>query len=1273
MTDTFEFLLNGRAVTVRNVSPNSTLLEFLRARRLTGSKEGCAEGDCGACSVAIFERDAAGLPAWRVINSCLLPIACLAGREVISVEGVAGTELHPVQRCMVARHGSQCGYCTPGIIMSMFEAWHRSDMSRAGEIEDQLQGNLCRCTGYRPIRDAMLDAAIESARDGAPRTSPGATPSTPFPMEYEVEGEKFFRPADLGGLREILKRHPEARLLAGGTEIGLDLTKRYKKFPALISLEGIGELTSIDAQDGGWRIGAAVPLTAIDDRLGDEIPAVRQMIRLFGSRQIRHRATLGGNLATASPIGDAAPLLLALDAQLELASHENRLIPIETFFTGYRKTCLVPGEIISAVWLPRRALPARHLEWIAFHKVSKRREMDISTVSGAFRIQLNEKGVVCEARLAFGGVAPTTVRARRSEELLIDQPWNERMLPTIVDCLAREFEPISDVRGSAEFRRGVVTALFEKFFHEHSGSIETGLDVPARPAGRRVCEPTGPVPVCDAPHESGHLHVTGEALYVDDFTAGQAMLEVWPVCSSHAHARILSRDVEVARRMPGIRTVLLGEDVPGLNDVGPVKHDEPMLAVDEVLFHGQVIALVVGDSLEACRLAAEKVVIQYEPLAAILRIDQAIAAHSFHNEPNYIRRGDADSALRTAPQRIEGEFSFGGQDHFYLETQAAFAVPGEDGSMRVASSTQHPGEVQVIVAHVLDIPVNRVVVEVPRVGGGFGGKETQAAAPAAWAALAARKTGRAVRVRLNRDQDMILTGKRHPFLATFDAGFDSEGVLSAVKASLYSDGGWSLDLSQAVTDRALFHLDNAYYIPHAEFRGQVAKIHLASNTAFRGFGGPQGMLVIEEILDRIARHLRLPPEIVRERNLYRGTGASNTTPYGQEIGDTRLQTIWHELKRTSRFDERRVELAEWNVAHSHRKRGLAITPVKFGISFTVTHLNQAGALVLLYQDGSAQVNHGGIEMGQGIHTNIRSIASRELGVSLAHIRVMPTSTDKVPNTSATAASAGTDLNGAAVQNACETLVSRLKPTAAKLLAAKLGSEPQPADISFAEDFAFAKMQPTIRVPFADVVRQAYLERVSLAATGYYRTPGISWDRATGRGRPFHYFANGAAVTEVEVDGFTGAMHVLRVDILQDTGDSINAAVNRGQIEGGFIQGMGWLTAEELKWDEQGRLLTHSPDTYKIPAFGDAPREFNVSFLERAAQADVIHGSKAVGEPPLMLAISVREAIRDAVAAFAPLPGQTPLASPATGEAIFMAIRRQRARDGKSGETGKELR
>jgi xanthine dehydrogenase molybdopterin binding subunit/xanthine dehydrogenase small subunit len=1270
MSGVLQFRLNGRDVRIDSVSPNLTLLEWLRLNGLTGSKEGCAEGDCGACSVAIIERDARGKKCYRSINSCLVPFPLMAGRDIVTVEGVPNCrhgalspcggdalspcggeeradiaarlqQLHPVQESMVKNFGSQCGYCTPGFIMSLFEGYYRNDLKTAAQLDEQLCGNLCRCTGYRPICDAAAEAFAK--RNGADRFDVELKNSKPRlnAVRYHSGAEIFLRLTSLPKLFAAMAQYPAARLIAGATELGLDITKRYQKFPTLISVEAIPELTAITSTDSEWTIGAATTLTRLDEKIGDEYPELRDMLLVFGSRQIRNRATLGGNLVTASPIGDSAPVLLALDAKVVLASAGvERTLSIDEFFVSYRKTALEPGEILKSVLIPRFS---PNESWRRrFYKVSKRREMDISTVAGCFAIRLSEDGTIDHARLAFGGVAAMPIRARETERALIGK--RPESFVDALPILDREFMPISDVRGSANYRQQLISSLLRKFFAaDEEATAERGIE------RKFECDETW------LPHESGHKHVTGEAIYVDDVAQPARMLEVWPVCSPHAHAKILRRDASAARAVPGVRAVLLAEDVPGLNDTGAVRHDEILLADEEVFYHGQIVALVVGETQEVCRAAAEQVIVEYESLPPIFTIAEAIAANSFHSEPNFIRRGDVAAASRDSPLTLEGEFSIGGQDHFYLETNAAWAERGEDGTMFVSSSTQHPSEVQHIVAHVLGLPMHSVVVECPRMGGGFGGKETQAALIASLAALAASKTGGKVRVRLNRDQDMMITGKRHPFLGKFRVGFTEDGMLQAAKIELYSNGGWSLDLSRAVTDRAVFHLDNAYYIPNVEFSGAVVKTNLASNTAFRGFGGPQGMLVIEEIIDRVARRTGLAPELVRQKNLYRGRGETNTTAYGQEIEDNRIQRIWSELLASSEFESRRTQLREWNVRRPHRKRGLAITPVKFGISFTTTHLNQAGALVLLYQDGTVQINHGGTEMGQGVHTNVALVAARELGLTPDRVRIMHTRTDKVPNTSATAASCGTDLNGAAVKNACDILRARLLPFAAEMLSEKKGSNVSTDKIVFNDNMVLDSENPTSGFPFAELLQRAYFARTSLSSTGFYRTPEIHYDRAAGRGKPFHYFAVGAAVSEVEVDGFTGMMHIRRVDILHDAGDAINFGVARGQVEGGFVQGAGWLTNEELVWDSEGRLLTHSPDTYKIPSVGDTPDVFNVAFLSEAAQSNVIHGSKAVGEPPLMLAISVREAIRDAIAAFGKSRGEIPLPTPATGEAIFNAI------------------
>jgi len=753
------------------------------------------------------------------------------------------------------------------------------------------------------------------------------------------------------------------------------------------------------------------------------------------------------------------------------------------------------------------------------------------------------------------------------------------------------------------------------------------------------------------PHESAVGHVTGHALYTDDLVSRYPhLLHAWPVISPHAHALLTRMDVTPALSEPGVVTCLTAEDVPGEGNSGANRHDEPLFPI-ETTYHSQPVAWVLGETLEAAINGAARVVAEYRPLPAILSIEEAIAAESFHVGPHQIRKAAAASAIGASPHALRGELFIGGQEHFYLETQCAIANLDETGAVAVESSTQHPSETQEVIARVLGIPRNMVTVGCLRMGGAFGGKEVQANPYAAIAALGAWKTKRPVRVRLSRHLDMLLTGKRHPFLARFQAGFDSDGRLRGVELLLYSDGGWSLDLSEPVLWRALFHCDNCYLLPALDATGWVCKTHKTSQTAFRGFGGPQGMLVIEDILERIAATLELPPEVVRERNFYT---EGDVTHYGQMVKDGgRIRLIWDQLKETSDFTSRRAAIRQFNDEHPHVKRGIAITPVKFGISFTATFFNQGGALVLVYRDGSVQVNHGGTEMGQGLHTKIQQIAARSLGVDLQAIRVMHTRTDKVPNTSASAASASTDLNGAAVFDACRQIQARLIPVAARLL------ESSEASVHFERGRVFAGEKT---ISFAQLVEAAYRQRIALFAHGFYKTPEIHFDPKTATGRPFHYFVYGAAVSEVEIDGFTGMHRILRADLLEDVGESVSPLIDRGQMEGGFVQGVGWLTIEELLWDAQGRLATAGASTYKIPSFSELPEVFNVEFLERATEPGVIFGSKAVGEPPLMLAISVREAIRDAVAAFGG-PGVVTLDSPATPERIFWAI--QQAKEARN--------
>lgn len=1244
----FSFRLNGEEIEIHNLHPNTTLLDWLHSRDLTAAKEGCAEGDCGACTVIVVDTDINGKRVFRAINSCIALLPTLAGREIITVEGMARDGMHPAQKAMVDCYGSQCGYCTPGFVASIFEGCYRREIESLDALNDHLCGNLCRCTGYRAIRSAAL-AAWKTANPedtfGKMLEAPAQNPSR---FNYEACGGVFLRPDSLENLFQAIEEYPDARLIAGGTELGVDVARLFKRYPVLISLQAVRELQTISEKDGVMEIGAGAVLTDVMNAVCERIPSLHHMLRLFASRPIRNRATLGGNLVTASPIGDTAPVLLSLNATVVLTSAKGeREIPLSSFFTGYRRTVLKPGEILRAVRIPLTPSPGTARRLARSFKISKRREMDISIVAAGMCVDLDAQNHVIEARLAFGGVAPTPALAPRTMEFLRGRVWDSATVQEAAHILREEFNPIDDVRASADYRRAVAADLLRAFF-ENPECRQDDLPLEDLPPAPKLPTP---------PHESGHRHVTGEARYVDEEARRRGALTVWPICSPHAHARILRRDATRARAVPGVAAVLLAEDVPGLNDIGASVHDEILLADKEVFYHGHPVAIIVGETPEVCREAATLMEIAYEPLPPLLTIREALAAESFLTEPSAITRGDAESALRNVPHILEGEFSFGGQEHFYLETQAAWAEWTEDDMILVHTSTQHPSEIQTIVAHVLGWPRHRIIAHSPRMGGGFGGKETQGAGVAVLSALATWHTGRPCRMRLNRDQDFQITGKRHPFLARFRVGFRPDGTLLAADVELFANGGWSLDLSRPICDRALFHLDNAYYIPNVRFCGRVCRTNLASNTAFRGFGGPQGMLVIEEIMDRVARHTGLRPETVRERNMYHGTGETNTTHYGQEIGDNRLCTIWNELKKQSRFDERRDAVARFNEKKSHIRRGIAIIPVKFGISFTHTPFNQAGALVLIYADGTVQVNHGGTEMGQGLYTKILGVASRELGLDPSRIRVMQTRTDKVPNTSATAASSGSDLNGAAVRNACETLRERLAPLAAEMLSTR-GVDAQSERIQFQNGAVHDSTHPPIAIPFEELVAEAYIRRISLSATGYYRTPEIYYDREKGRGRPFYYFACGAAVSEVEVDGFTGQMRLVRVDILHDVGESLNEGIDRGQIEGGFIQGMGWLTSEELRWSKEGKLLSHGASTYQIPTIGDVPAEFHIRLLPNAAQPGTIHGSKAVGEPPLMLAISVREAIRDAVAAFGAKEGEEiPLGSPATCEAIYRAIHR----------------
>ncbi|PVM86034.1 xanthine dehydrogenase molybdopterin binding subunit [Caulobacter radicis] len=755
------------------------------------------------------------------------------------------------------------------------------------------------------------------------------------------------------------------------------------------------------------------------------------------------------------------------------------------------------------------------------------------------------------------------------------------------------------------------------------------------------------------PHDSALRHVTGTAIYVDDLPEPAGMLHVHLGMSTRAHARIVSMDLSAVRASPGVVRVLTADDIPGENDVSPVIHDDRLFATGEVYCVGQSLFAVAATSIAAARAAAAKAVVAYEDLPAAITIEQAQALDLRIEASQRMARGDAAAALEAAPNRIQGKFAIGGQDHFYLEGQASLATPREEGDVHVWCSTQHPTEVQHLIARVLGRPDHAVTVEVRRMGGGFGGKETQASLFAAAAALVAVKTGRPAKCRPDRDEDMVMTGKRHDFEVGYDVGFDDQGRLEGIRLELASRCGATTDLSPAINDRAMFHADNAYYLPAVEIVSHRWRTHTVSNTAFRGFGGPQGMAAIERVMDAVAQAAGLDPLEVRRRNLY--GGSHNLTPYYQVVEDNVAPQLIEELARSCDYEARQKAVDAFNAANPILKKGLALTPVKFGVSFTTTHLNQAGALIHIYADGSIMLNHGGAEMGQGLYIKVAQVAAEAFQVPLDRVKITSTTTDKVPNTSATAASSGADLNGMAVLDAAGKLKGRLTAFAAE----KWGVDP--SQVAFTPEGVKIGGET---VSFPDFCRQAYLARISLSATGFYATPKIAYDRKTHRGRPFYYFAYGAACSEVVIDTLTGETKVLRADILHDVGRSLNPAIDLGQVEGGFIQGMGWLTTEELVYDAKGVLKTHAPSTYKIPTAGDRPRVLNVKLWEPGRNAEpTVHRSKAVGEPPLMLAISVFSAITRAVASVGDHRVMPNLDAPATPEAVLMAVEDVRRRAG----------
>uniref|UniRef100_A0A8D2LUU1 Xanthine dehydrogenase/oxidase n=1 Tax=Varanus komodoensis TaxID=61221 RepID=A0A8D2LUU1_VARKO len=1295
-----------KGVVERDVDPETTLLTYLRRKLgLCGTKLGCGEGGCGACTVMISKFDSFQKKIIHyTANACLFPICALHRSAVTTVEGIGSTKtrLHPVQERIAKSHGSQCGFCTPGIVMSMYTLLRNHPAPKMEEIEDAFQGNLCRCTGYRPILEGYRTFAKDGGCCGGKVNDFGCcmagkenkvglitsnlfnpsefqpldpTQEPIFPPELLTQNNKpqkqlcfkgervmWFQPSTLRELVALKAQYPSAKLVVGNTEVGIEMRLKNMLYPVIIAPTWIPEMNSVQHTNEGISFGASCTLRRMEEVLQKavaELPryksevfqAVLEQLRWFAGPQIRNVAAVGGNIMTASPISDLNPVFMASGSKLTLESNEgSRTIKMdETFFTSYRKTILKPQEILVSIEIPF----SRKGEYFSAFKQASRREDDIAIVTCGLRVLFQEgTDRVKEIKLSYGGMAPTTVLAVKTCQELVGREWKENLLQEACHRLAGEMNlSPSAPGGMVDFRRTLVLSFFFKFYltvlqklhSELSENVSNNLGdmVPSSyasatelfrkdpinnvqlfqevPPGQSVEDTVGRPLV----HLSAGKQASGEAVYCDDIPHYENELYLTLVTSTKAHAKIVSIDATEAQKVPGFVCFVSAEDVPGSNVTG-IANDETVFAKDTATCVGHIIGGVLADTQEHSRRAARAVKITYEDLPPIVTIQEAIEKQSFFETDRTIVKGNIEKGFQEADHIVEGEMYLGGQEHFYLETHCTIAVPkGEDGEMELFVSTQNLTKTQEFVAKALGVPSNRIVVRVKRMGGGFGGKETRNTIVSTAVAVAAVKVGCPVRCMLDRDEDMLISGGRHPFLGQYKVGFKKNGRITSLDVTYYSNGGNSVDLSHGVMDRAVLHMDNTYNIPNLRGTGIVCKTNLSSNTAFRGFGGPQGMMIAECWMSDIALKCGLPAEEVRKLNLY---NEGDLTHFDQKLEGFTVPRCLEECLRNSDYHSRRKLIDEFNKQNRWKKRGMAIIPTKFGISFTVPFLNQAGALVHVYTDGSVLLTHGGTEMGQGLHTKMIQVASRALAIPTSKIHISETSTNTVPNASPTAASVSSDINGMAVLNACQTILKRLEPMKS---ANPKGS-------------------------WEDWVLAAYHNCVSLSATGFYRIPDVGYDFKTNTGTPFCYFTYGVACSEVEIDCLTGDHKNLRTDIVMDVGTSLNPAIDIGQIEGAFVQGIGLFTLEELRYSPEGNLYTRGPGMYKIPAFGDIPTEFYVSLLRDCPNRKAIYSSKAVGEPPLFLSASVFYAIKDAIVSAreeSGLKGPFRLDSPATPERI----------------------
>ncbi|ESO98488.1 hypothetical protein LOTGIDRAFT_142910 [Lottia gigantea] len=1296
------FYVNGEKVVEPDPDPSCSLLRYLRNKlHLTGTKLVCGEGGCGACTVMISKYNPTDQKIHHYsVNACLMPVCSAHGLAVTTTEGIGSlkTRLHPVQEQIAKSHGSQCGFCTPGMVMSMCALLRNNPQPTMKEIEKNLEGNLCRCTGYRPILEGYRAFSKDECGMGkdccknqkqpvengviscifqdsnyTPIYDPSQEPI--FPPELKVkyqlskikinptltfdrDGIKWYRPVTLSQILDLKHQYPQAKIIVGNTEIGIETAFKNMKYPVFINASDIPELTEIQNTETGIKVGASVTLSKIEDTLQDAIDtepeektkgfvAVLAILKWFAGKQIRNVAAIGGNIMTASPISDLNPVFQACGAVLYVQSKDQkvRMVPMNiNFFTGYRKTVVEDNEILVSLVIPF----SNQNEYIQSYKQAIRKDDDIAIVNSGMRVVFKDQSDIIEdLYLSYGGMAPTTVMAKQTMEQLKGRKWNEEVVKIACEYLEKDLPLSHDAPGgTVEYRQTLTTSFFFKFYLSVTQQLaQRGIgDLKAIPESDLSAIRNPDYGVCQGiqifddsetelgkplPHSSALQHASGEAVYIDDMPALAGELSLVLVYSKKPHAKILNVDVAEALTVPGVKGYIDHRDIKGTNTYAIAGQDEHLFAIDEVTTEGDVIGGIVAESHSIARKARNMVKVEYEDLPAIISIEDAIKANSYFAKPHTRTCGDVDKAFPSCENTLEDEVYVGAQEHFYLETQSSIVVPKENREMDVYCSAQSPSSTLTDVCAVTGLPRNKVRVIVKRLGGAFGGKETQSSKNAGYAATGAIKYNRPVRIVLDRDDDMVMTGTRHPYLFKFKVGFSNDGKIQCMDVSCYSNCGNTGDLSIAVSESGVSRLTNAYKIPNIQITVHTCKTNIRSNTAFRGFGFPQSLMAMESAIERVCHHLVMDPLKIRQLNFYR---EGDRTNLNQIIYDCHIQDCWDGCLKQSDYQTRLGQIEQFNRENRWRKRGISMVPLLFGIAFDIKFMNQAGALVNVYTDGTVLLAHGGTEMGQGINVKMIQVASETLGVPCSRIHIIETGTNTVPNTMPTAASTGSDLNGMAVKNACEKINKRLEP--------------------------FKSERGTT---WNDWVMKAFLERVSLSATGFHKVEGLGYNKETDDDVLYKYFSFGAGCSEVEIDCLTGDHTVLRTDIVMDLGKSLNPAVDIGQIEGGFVQGYGLYMLEQYKVSQSGNLLTKGPGTYKIPSVGNIPKVFNVSLLKDKPNPKAVYSSKAIGEPPLVLSISVFFATKAAIMAARKdhgLEGYFRLDSPATPDVIRMACQDQ---------------